>query len=508
MRTVIWLHVGCLTILPALATFAAPPGSPRIDDVQLLPYQGWEADPDVIWYDDFDGSDDLLSRYLEYSSDGGDFRPVTYEALGGVGKSLRGIFQRREVSAGGIKKCFGRNPMDYRGLGVRNTEDFREIYWRQYVKMQPGWIGNPAKLNRAIAFAGSNWSEAMIAHIWGGHSNNLCIDPASGVNANSQVVTTKYNDFANLTWLGSRPGTSQIFDTDESGRWISIEGHVRLNTPGESDGIFTLYIDEQVEASRNDLNWVYSWDDYGINAVFLENYWNSGSPVTQERYFDDFVISTSYIGLARSPYNPLVTKTGFRDSDPGDEQAAWQLQIAWNADGTDLVWDSGIIEDSGNAVAVTAANGSFQGSLAGRHELAPGHLYALRTRQRDSNDNWSAWSPWTTTLRTGTLTPGDGNGDGLIDEVDLGLWQQNADPLGTEVNTFAMGDWNGDGLINGSDLALWQQNYDPIGPSAGIPVPPGTDAGSTVPEPSTGMMAICVTLAVMMLRRRRARTGH
>jgi hypothetical protein len=33
-----------------------------------------------------------------------------------------------------------------------------------------------------------------------------------------------------------------------------------------------------------------------INAVLFENYWNAGSPVTQERYFDNIVISTSRIG--------------------------------------------------------------------------------------------------------------------------------------------------------------------------------------------------------------------
>jgi hypothetical protein len=32
-----------------------------------------------------------------------------------------------------------------------------------------------------------------------------------------------------------------------------------------------------------------------INAVFFENYWNAGSPVQQERYFDNLVISTQSI---------------------------------------------------------------------------------------------------------------------------------------------------------------------------------------------------------------------
>ena len=38
------------------------------------------------------------------------------------------------------------------------------------------------------------------------------------------------------------------------------------------------------------------YQEYGLNAVFLENWWNAGSPVAQERYLDNFVISTERIG--------------------------------------------------------------------------------------------------------------------------------------------------------------------------------------------------------------------
>jgi len=44
------------------------------------------------------------------------------------------------------------------------------------------------------------------------------------------------------------------------------------------------------------LNFVDSYTDYGINAIFIENYWNSGSPKEQQRYFDNFVVSTKRIG--------------------------------------------------------------------------------------------------------------------------------------------------------------------------------------------------------------------
>ena len=50
--------------------------------------------------------------------------------------------------------------------------------------------------------------------------------------------------------------------------------------------------------ARSGLNWVGSYAAYGINAVFIENYWNAGSPVVQERYLDNFVVSRARIGCA------------------------------------------------------------------------------------------------------------------------------------------------------------------------------------------------------------------
>jgi hypothetical protein len=490
-----------LFVLCASFAQAVAPQSPRIDGVSILADQGWQSNPSTIWYDSFDGPASLLSRYLEYDSDGGDFVPVAYESLGGAGQSMRAVFQRGEVGAGGLIRPIGRNPADYRHVSVRPTEDFTEVYWRFYLKNELGWTGNPAKVTRATAFAGSNWSQAMIAHVWGGNANSLCIDPASGVDENSQVVTTKYNDFANLDWLGYRHTDEQVFATAESGHWLCIEAHVKFNTPGQSDGVFELYLDGQLAASRYDLNWVGSWDDYGINSIHLENYWNAGSSVEQERYFDDFVVSTAPIGLAKSPTRPTVTKTAFRDADALDAQIAWQLQVASDGAGADIVWDSSIIAGAGDSIEINAANGTFSGGLDGRYELALDRLYALRVRQQDDDGLWSAWSPWATALQTVALTPGDANGDGLVDGADLAAWQAHYDPLGMNANTFDMGDWNTDGRVDGADLALWQAHYDPFGAGASA-----LGGIAEAPEPATLLLlaaGLAFGAAARATRRRR-----
>lgn len=401
MRVTMWLAVLMVMWWMCGWAAAAPPAAPRIDFVDMLPEQPQQGDPATIWYDDFD-TGDVRSRYYEYSDNKGDFVPVDYEKYGLRGRSLRARFQKGEVGAGGMKVFFGDNPAATAGkrhLLRRPGEHFREIYWRIYVKHQRGWEGSPAKLTRATILAGPNWSQAMIAHHWSA-GPYLTLDPASGIK-NNRLVTTKYNDFPNLRWLGNKPvGRYPIFSTEESGHWVAVECYVRLNSPGRRDGEFTAWIDGRLDSTRRNLDWVGTWDRYGLNAVFVENYWNRGSPKEQERYFDNFVISTKPIGPVVTPTNPTIVKTAFEDPDPGDRQAAWQVQVASDPEGRSTVWVSRTIEGEGNQVVVNSENGKFLGPAAGRDALPGGKLYWCRVRQQDSHGQWSPWSPWHCVFKT------------------------------------------------------------------------------------------------------------
>jgi len=258
-------------------------------------WQRWH--PAWIFCDDFDDGTELRrdGRYFEYDDDDGDFVVVARGAGINASSGMRTIFQAGEVGAGGLKLAFGRVPYRKFDKGIRNTEDFRDIYYRIYVKNQAGWQGSPAKLSRATVFADPNWSQAMIAHLWSS-GDYLVVDPASGVDERGNVVTTKYNDFANLDWLGNLRGTTPIFGPGHDDQWYCIEAHVRLNDPGLSNGVQEFWIDGNLEARQDELDFVGSYTGYGINAIFIENYWNSGSVKKQERYFDNFVVSTERIG--------------------------------------------------------------------------------------------------------------------------------------------------------------------------------------------------------------------
>ena len=249
----------------------------------------------TIFCDDFEDIVPLSDKYFEYDDNNGDFIRLKGAGRNGSG-GMRAVWQPGETSAGSLKKSFGKIPGSYLSRNAAMPErNFKEIWWRVDVKRQAGWTGGGAdKLTRATVFADSGWSQGLIAHIWS-HENYLVMDPASGIDERGILRSTRYNDFSNLRWLGNKTGTTDLFTDTNAGKWYCIIAHLRMNTPGVADGIFEFWIDGILQAGSYNLNWHGNWnarsDNYMINAVLLENYWNKGSPKRQERYFDNFLIS-------------------------------------------------------------------------------------------------------------------------------------------------------------------------------------------------------------------------
>jgi len=256
---------------------------------------------DWIWCDDFE-----IDRSSDYFEGKTDRQPSL-----GVNSSVAAAFHFKKNSqgAGGIQIAFGRTPSDYIRAVDDGTKNYRDVYWRMFLYIPKNWVGYGSdKLSRATILSGSDWSQAMIAHVWRGSGNQsslLLIDPASGTDPAGNLITTGYNDFTNLRWLGYKPGLSPIMAAESFGKWHCIEAHAKLNDPGKNNGIFQLFINNNLEVETTTLNWIGSYSDYGINAVFFENYWNNGSPVDQTRYFDNLVISTKPIGCGTTQLAPM-----------------------------------------------------------------------------------------------------------------------------------------------------------------------------------------------------------
>jgi hypothetical protein len=256
------------------------------------PGAGW------VWCDDFEQN--RLASYFEYPNPGNSFARTTGVGVAGS-TGMRAHFNAGQVDAGGLHLAIGRTPQSYFRPADAGTANYRELYWRVYVRNQAGWVGGGGdKLSRATVFSSSStMAQAMIAHVWSGKGSAqdyLVLDPASGTDAAGNVITTTYNDFAHLVWLGGLRGTAPLFGAAGVGQWHCVEAHARLNDAGQSNGLFELWVDGAADATRTGLNFLGAYNAYGMNAVYLENYWNAGSPVAQDRFMDNFVVSTQRIG--------------------------------------------------------------------------------------------------------------------------------------------------------------------------------------------------------------------
>jgi len=261
------------------------------------PRPGW------IWCDDFE--EDRLSRYFEHENKDGLFERAPGVGYAGSAGMRARFTAARQVDAGFLHLAFGKVPAPNFRTVDAGTEIYRDIYWRVLVRYAPGWVGGGGnKMSRAQSLATPEYAQAMIAHVWSGSSvenpvDRLAIVPASGIGFRGRLMTRSYNDFPRIEWGGWAWSKLPLFDRAYIGRWYCIEARARLNDPGRSNGVFELWIDDRLEAQQPSLGWMGSYRDYGINVVYLENYWNDGAPQPQERYFDNFVVSTQRIGCLR-----------------------------------------------------------------------------------------------------------------------------------------------------------------------------------------------------------------
>ena len=252
-------------------------------------------DSNVIFCDSFEsgsGQNFDTGAYDSYNTDddNGDLRRSSNESIEGD-FSLQTNWQAGEQEAGALEVHFGRSPIP---TSISPSEDFKEIYWRWYVKYPANFEGFPDKYSRMMVYGDANRAQAMIAHVWGDDNNTRILvgDPVSGIDSGSSLVTTSWNS-GPFQWLGKLLTSTAMI----KGEWVCIEARVKLNDPNLSNGVFEIFIDDNLEVSRVDLNWIGNWQDYGINSLHMSNYWNgSGSPKIQSRYLDALVISKSKIG--------------------------------------------------------------------------------------------------------------------------------------------------------------------------------------------------------------------
>lgn len=105
------------------------------------------ARPEWIWCDDFDS--DRLARYFEYDDAKGRF--TRQAGVGNNGSTgMKAVYNTTpQTSAGALHLAFGRTPQPYFKPVDAGTANYREVFWRIYVRYPTTWQGAAARSSPA-----------------------------------------------------------------------------------------------------------------------------------------------------------------------------------------------------------------------------------------------------------------------------------------------------------------------------------------------------------------------
>ncbi|MCD6498642.1 MAG: hypothetical protein J7M25_10135 [Deltaproteobacteria bacterium] len=230
--------------------------------------------PEWLWCDDFEDGASITDKYPDYSTNG--MTVTDQDALSGT-HSLQQHYDAGQVDAGWISFFYGDT------LGHDYGPVRQAIYMRWYHKFEAGFEGLPPKMAR-ITSIGPGWNKRMGVHCWIEEDQiSADVHAPDSTQANSSG------------WLAIQHSGFSYADPNNIGRWVCIEMYVKANTPGQTDGEYTFWVDGQRVIHQTSVDLVGS-TDYHFNNAMLDCYWNDGSPKAQNRYYDNFVVSTERIG--------------------------------------------------------------------------------------------------------------------------------------------------------------------------------------------------------------------
>ena len=206
--------------------------------------------------------------------------------------------------------------------GAQSRSGVNELHMRWYEKLTANWI------HSAISEAG--WR--LMPH--GGSSAdtwdiNLTTDMYQTALRPTVLLETPWGRKETQLWPNRGPEFKWL--GTNLGRWIQVEVHIKLNTPGQSDGVFEQWLDGILISRHLNLN-IRGLSTQGIESFALSGYWNCWNSTEQtdncrindishpdmHRYIDRIVIADGDVmigplgalpsGTTSAPSSTLVSK--------------------------------------------------------------------------------------------------------------------------------------------------------------------------------------------------------
>ncbi len=288
-----------------------PPSEPIFGLAAQYPHdQGIASHPDVHLFSDFEtlgwgddwtfGSDDsTLSTVLSDPA-------RQFEAL-------QGMALRVELTEGG-----------HYGMSV--SFDFadeigyepEEIYFRYYLRFGDDWEtvygGKMPGISGTYGRAGWGGRPSDGTNGWSARGS-FSVMPPSGNPLGETVPMGHYVYHADMD---GTYGDIDLWQQDYGGyfdknRWYCVEQYLRMNTPGQNDGVLRSWVDGRLAYERTNWRWR-DVDSLKIERVWMNVYHGGTLPAAQDShlYIDNVVIAKQYIGPLAPDNVSLAARLGDR----------------------------------------------------------------------------------------------------------------------------------------------------------------------------------------------------
>ncbi|VAW42932.1 hypothetical protein MNBD_CHLOROFLEXI01-3210 [hydrothermal vent metagenome] len=204
-----------------------------------------------------------------------------------------------------------------------------EIYFRYYLRIAKDW--QPLDGGK---FPGISGTYGVAG--WGGR-------PSDGTNGWSarglfRLAPPAGNTLENMTPVGNYVyhadmtgsyGDNVLWQQDyrgylEKNRWYSVEQYLKMNTPGQNDGIIRAWVDGRLAYEQTNWRWR-DIDSLKIERIWMNVYHGGTAAVDQDihLYIDNVVIADQYIG-------PMAPESLVLNATSADQSA----HLTWAVNGT------------------------------------------------------------------------------------------------------------------------------------------------------------------------------
>ena len=260
--------------------------------------RGIDTDPDVIFAERFDSAD----TYAKWAEKKKKMTAEVVDSVSGDGyEPISGGSLRVRIKKGGT---LGLN-VHYR-FADHGFQEPESAYFRYYLRLGESW--NPVRDGGKLPGLSGTYGRAG----WGGRR-------ADGTNGwSARGAFFKQSDAASpmgslrgigsyvyYAGMGSSYGDAWGWNRAPTGlleknRWYSVEQYVRLNTPGNEDGVLRAWIDGHLVFERENIRFR-DVSDLKIESIWMNVYHGgtSRAPADMTLYIDNLVVAQDYIGPMR-----------------------------------------------------------------------------------------------------------------------------------------------------------------------------------------------------------------